>query len=251
MSDLAHNSPPVNDFGCIADVYDELVGWAPYGRWVDALAERMSTWGLGPGDWILDAACGTALSTLPWARMGYNVVGADISERMLRRARRRAREEGLELEFIRQDVTDLRPGRTFDAVICMHSGLDYLEDDADLRRAFRSMRGCLRRHGLLAFDKCLDVPEFYSEDYTENRSLSCGTAEFSYRWNRARRLFRQELVVRRDGVHGAPCTKVTYHLHATPPDRLSRWLEEAGFRELEAVGQFSILDPGMGIFRAV
>ncbi|MFO8008809.1 MAG: class I SAM-dependent methyltransferase [Candidatus Brocadiia bacterium] len=251
MSDQEYNCPPINDFGCIADVYDELVDWAPYGRWVDALESRLRTWGLAPGDWLLDAACGTGLSSLPWARRGYKVVGADVNERMLRRARRRALEEGLDVQFARQDVTDLRPPRTFDAVICMHSGLDYLDSDADLCRAFCSMRSCLRPDGLLAFDKCLDVPEFYSEDYTESRSLSCGTAEFSYRWDRGRRLFCQQLVVRRSAADAAARTEVTYHLHATPPDKLRRWLQKAGFEELEPVGQFSILDPGMGIFRAV
>ena len=58
----------LNDFDAIADVYDELVDWAPYELWVEELEKRLGRWGLGPGDRLLDAACGTGLSTLPWLR---------------------------------------------------------------------------------------------------------------------------------------------------------------------------------------
>ncbi|MGD2174348.1 MAG: class I SAM-dependent methyltransferase [Candidatus Brocadiaceae bacterium] len=242
---------PTNDFGCIADMYDELVAWAPYGKWVDELEERLLARGLRPGDSILDAACGTGLSAVPWARKGYRVVGADISRRMLRRARRRARDAGCRVEFIRQDVTELHTDRAFDAVICMHSGLDYILDSRDLRRAFACFRGCLRQGGLLAFDKCLDVPSFYREDYVETRDLPSGSAEFHYRWDRARRLFEQRCIVRRDDGPGPRRTEVVYHLRATVPSDLIAWLDEAGFETLDPVREFTVLDPGMGIFRAV
>lgn len=241
----------MNDFGCIADVYDQLVGWAPYKRWVEHLEGRLRTWGLGPGDAILDSACGTGLSTVPWALRGYEVVGADVSEQMLEVARRRAREAGCSIRFLRQNITDLHPGRLFRVVICMHSGLDYILEPTELRRAFRSVRGCLNPGGLFALDKCLDVPSFYKEDYAEMRQLDCGTAEFHYRWDRGRRLFEQRCVVRRDGGGEPTLTEVTFHLKATPPERLRTWLRQAGFEELEPVREFTVLDPGMGIFRAV
>jgi SAM-dependent methyltransferase len=242
---------PLNDFGAIADVYDELVDWAPYEMWVRRLERSLRRWGLKKGDWLLDAACGTGLSALPWLRRGYRVVGADASAPMLERARRRMEEAGYEVEFKLQDLLALEPGQAFDAAVCMHSGLDYLLEDAHLRRAFRSLRACLRPGGLLAFDKCLDEDAFYKEDRTDWRELSCGRAEFQYHWDRSRRLMEQQCTVFRERGPGPPRTVVVYHLKAAPADELIAIVEGAGFELLERPKTFQVTDPGMGIFRAV
>jgi len=241
----------INDFGCIADVYDQLVDWAPYEHWITGLEKRLRRWGLKPGDAILDAACGTGLSTVPWVERGYRVAGADGSAAMLERARERMREAGYEVELRLQNLLELDLGRTFDAAVCMHSGLDYILEDADLGQALRSLRGCLRTGGLLAFDKCLDEPAFYKEDYSDRRELSCGSAEFQYRWDRRNRLLEQRCTVYRDRGSGARRTTVVYHLKAVPPDKLVTMVEHAGFRVLERLKTFTVSDPGMGIFRAV
>ncbi|MFW6189339.1 MAG: class I SAM-dependent DNA methyltransferase [Planctomycetota bacterium] len=244
-------STELNDFSCIADVYDELVDWAPYGLWIDRLEEQLREHGLRRGHWILDAACGTGLSSLPWLKRGYRVVGVDHSEAMLRRARQRARRDGHRLPVVRQDLLELSLRREFDAALCIHSGLDYLLEEDELARALRSLRGCLRAGGLLAFDKCLDVPAFYQENYTDHRRLSCGTADFHYRWDRERRIMEQRCTVRRTDGGRPERTTVVYHLKATPPERLQRMLEEAGFETEEPVRPFKVTDPGFGVYRAV
>ena len=142
-------------------------------------------------------------------------------------------------------------GRTFDAAVCMHSGLDYILDDADLEMAFRSLRGCLRTGGLLAFDKCLDEPAFYRDDYSNWRRLSCGHAQFEYRWDRTRRLLEQRCTVTRTDGDGPPRTDVVFHLKAVAPDELTAMVLRSGFELVKAPRQFTVPDPGMGIFRAV
>jgi SAM-dependent methyltransferase len=241
----------VNDFGAIADVYDELVNWAPYEEWVAALQPRLARYGLAAGASLLDAACGTGLSMLPWLERGYRVVGVDASETMLARCRERLAAAGHGAELLRQDLLHLAPGRAFDAAICMHSGLDYLQDDADLAAAFRSLRGCLRPGGLLAFDKCLDEDDFYRRDYGERRLLSCGRVHMHYHWDRGARLMEQRCTVMRTRGRGPARTKVLFRLRSTSPDVLVRMVEEAGFELVEPLKQFTPSDPGMGIFRAV
>ena len=244
-------APNVNDFDAIADVYDELVDWAPYERWVAALERRLAQAGLARGAWVLDAACGTGLSTLPWLERGYRVVGVDASESMLQRCRQRLRSAGHQVELIRQDLLHLAPGHLFDAVVCMHSGLDYILDEGDLSAAFRSLRGCLERGGLLAFDKCLDEPAFYRKDYDERRDLSCGRVEFHYHWDRDRRLMEQRCTVMRERGGGSPRTEVIFRLRSVAPEALIALVRRAGFELVAAPRQFIPSDPGMGIFRAV
>ena len=240
-------SIPFNDFACIADVYDELVSWAPYEKWVGALEKRLRRRGMKKGDLLLDAACGTGLSLMPWLRRGYQIVGADACRPMLERAQARVQAGGYTAELMLQDLTALDVGRPVRVALCMHSGLDYILDEAKLAQAFRSLRGCLEEGGLLAFDKCLDTPDFYRDEYSDTRSISCGTAEFHYRWDRRRRLLEQSCVVTGNGRR----TEVLYHLKAIAPEQLDGMLAEAGFQMLEPVTTFHVPDPGMGIYRAV
>jgi ubiquinone/menaquinone biosynthesis C-methylase UbiE len=71
---------------------------------------------------ILDIACGSGTSAIVLAReFGCRVVGIDLSEKNLEKAKQRAKEEGLEdlLEFTYSDAEKIDfPNGTFDFVIC-------------------------------------------------------------------------------------------------------------------------------------
>ncbi len=70
---------------------------------------------------ILDAGCGSGRDALFYAREGFEVTGAEISENALRWARERAETEGLRLSLRRDDLaeTGLPPG-AFDASVAIH-----------------------------------------------------------------------------------------------------------------------------------
>ena len=69
-------------------------------RIVEALALR-------PRMRVLDVACGTGGVALRAARAGADVVGIDISADQLAKARRAAKEEGLEIQFDEGDCEAL------------------------------------------------------------------------------------------------------------------------------------------------
>ena len=242
----------LNDFDCIADVYDQLVSWAPYGRWVSDLTDRLRRYGFHEGQVVLDCACGTGLSTLPWVEHGCRVVGTDRSEGMLQQARSKLQGQDLSVTFVCQDVLELDLPFEFDAAICMHSGLDYILDLRRLAHAFTSMRRQLRPGGLLAFDKCLDEPGFYRAAYTDSRTIPAGEAVFEYSWDRKHKIFEQRCTVLRARPDGDPArTDVFHRMKPVALDDLIEMVESAGFETLEPPRQFRVSDPGMGIFRAV
>ena len=85
-----------------------------------------------PGSNILDVACGTGLVTFRAAALagqGGRVVGTDISEQMVTKARDRARGIGIaNVSFERMDAQDLKlPDGSFDIVLCA-LGLMYVPD---------------------------------------------------------------------------------------------------------------------------
>src|SRR4051794_38434863 len=72
---------------------------------------------LSRGAAILDVGCGTGRHSVELAKRGFKVTGLDLSEGMLKVARRRAEEAGVEVEFVQRDATDFSFDRSFDAAI--------------------------------------------------------------------------------------------------------------------------------------
>ncbi len=242
----------VNDFDLIAQFYDDLVSWAPYEIWTRDLTKQLRKFGLPDNARILDAACGTGLSTFPMARMGYDVTGIDISPAMLAPAREKAAAEDLRVKFDVGDMRDMNCKEIFKAVISMHSGLDYILELEALQRAFLNTRRLLEPGGLFAFDKCLDEPNFYKEPQRDTRELTNGHAVFYYRWYRKRRIFEQDCYIYYKDETGEKRTvHMTQHMLAVPLPELIEMVESAGFKTLKAPGRFTVADPGMGIFRAI
>src|SRR4051794_40607959 len=59
------------------------------------------------GQPILELACGTGRLTIPMAQRGFQMIGVDLHEGMLARARQKAIEQGVTIEFVQQDCTQL------------------------------------------------------------------------------------------------------------------------------------------------
>jgi SAM-dependent methyltransferase len=67
---------------------------------------------------VLDAGCGSGDNALHLASLGLSVLGVDVAETALARARLKAEELGLEVEFAYADALHLEElGRTFDTVL--------------------------------------------------------------------------------------------------------------------------------------
>src|SRR5262245_24935034 len=56
---------------------------------------------------VLDAGCGTGEHALFFAALGHRVVGIDLVDEAIRRARAKAAERGLAVEFLVKDATAL------------------------------------------------------------------------------------------------------------------------------------------------
>jgi cyclopropane fatty-acyl-phospholipid synthase-like methyltransferase len=112
----------------------------PQGHYV-AVAEQVKS----P---VLDAGCGTGEHALFFAARGHKVVGIDFVDEAIRRARRKAAERGLSVDFLVKDATALEGwGERFASVI--DSGLFHVFSDEDRRRYVRGLAQVLESGGQL------------------------------------------------------------------------------------------------------
>ena len=101
----------------------------------------------------MDAACGTGMHAIALAKRGYEVVGADVSQGMIDRARANAAESGVEARFERAGFGELAqacaPTGRYDALLCLGNSLPHALTAESLREATADFSACLRPGGLL------------------------------------------------------------------------------------------------------
>jgi len=99
--------------------------------------------GLSPKHRILDLCCGQGRHAIELARRGFKVTGVDRTAAFIQQAKEQSASEGLEVEWVVDDVRSFsRPG-AFDATLCLGQSFSYFDtkqdDEQFVRRAFDSL----------------------------------------------------------------------------------------------------------------
>ena len=99
---------------------------------------------------LLDCACGIGTQAIGFAQAGHRVVGSDLSPGAVARARREARQRGLNISFAVSDMTSLSEieNGAFDVAAVMDNALPHLTA-SQLAQALRAMNSKLKPDGLL------------------------------------------------------------------------------------------------------
>jgi SAM-dependent methyltransferase len=105
---------------------------------------------------VLDIGCGTGRVGTALAEHGFEVVGLDLSEPMLRIAEekrmRLPADVAHRLSFVRDDMSDFTLGKTFPLIITPFRSFQFMLTPAAQRAALASMRRHLRPDGVLILD---------------------------------------------------------------------------------------------------
>jgi SAM-dependent methyltransferase len=120
------------------------------------------------GGAALDLACGTGRFSIPLAKSGVEVVGGDISSSMLLRARDRAMEAGLEIDFVQLDMREFDlPGRQFGMIFIAANSILHLQDADEFRSCFKAVARHLKPGGVLIFDAFVTSMQILARDPAE------------------------------------------------------------------------------------
>lgn len=99
---------------------------------------------------VLDLTCGTGSQPLCFAKRGFDVVGSDINAKMLKIARAKAKQENLDIKFIKGDMRTTKAGQ-FDAVVTIFNAIGHLTK-SDFKKAIKNIHDNLNKNGLYIFD---------------------------------------------------------------------------------------------------
>lgn len=91
---------------------------------------------------ILELACGTGRISIPMAGEGFDVTGLDISGPMLDRAREKAADAGVSVDWVEADCRDFDLGRKYGLVILAFNALAHIHD----HESIDGFLGCVRAH---------------------------------------------------------------------------------------------------------
>jgi SAM-dependent methyltransferase len=170
---------PSAEYDAFAPHYDEFTSGSDYARWTDHVLEHARAHGL-TGRTLLDLACGTGNSFLPFMNRGFEVVGVDASGAMLAEAACKAPHARLVLS----DLRELPLLGRFDLVTCFDDSLNYLPAEPDLRAAFRSIAANLAACGLTVFD--LNTLNAYRTTFARDSVRDCDDGRvFAWRSRRS------------------------------------------------------------------
>ncbi|MEW5895834.1 MAG: class I SAM-dependent methyltransferase [Candidatus Omnitrophota bacterium] len=135
---------------------------------------------------IIDIGCGTGRHAIELTKRGYNVTGVDLSGNQIKRAKEKAQEAGVTIDFQTQDARNLPFDGEFDlAIMLCEGGFSLMETDemnfAILKSAARALNG----QGKLIFTTLNglfplfhSVSEFYKSAAQKDGQSQCKECSF-------------------------------------------------------------------------
>ncbi len=129
---------------------------------------------------VIDIGCGTGRHTIELTKRGYDVTGIDLSSALLKRAREKAGDQGVEVDFQKQDARNLPFEAEFDlAIMLCEAGFSLMETDEMNYEILKNATKALKGDGKLIFTTLNGLfPLFHSvKEFYESMDKE-GNAEY-------------------------------------------------------------------------
>jgi len=157
-------------YGKFAYIYDRFAREKMYEKQLEYLESIFRKFNFVPKK-ILDLACGTGTFLIHLNKRGYDVVGIDASEDMLKVAKNKIKKINLEIPLFHKDMRNFSLKWKIDCVTCLYDSLNNLNTVSDLKKTFKCVNNSLNKKGLFIFDVNTEyfIKNFFCQ--TEARDL--------------------------------------------------------------------------------
>jgi 2-polyprenyl-3-methyl-5-hydroxy-6-metoxy-1,4-benzoquinol methylase len=235
-----------------ADLFLKMLNqrWALTEELASGMAKLLADHGIASGS-VLDLCCGNGRISIRLAKKGFKVVGVDMSEALLRDARKKAKEHKVSnsVTFLQGDVRRLKKilkgvKQPFDVVVNAWTSVGYSSQEDDLS-VFRQARE-LSREGAILF-----VTETMHSEYLSLKFVPTGCSEIEDMVLMENRKYepitqRQETTwtfYRKKGNDLKFIDAVTIKLHTYSLGELAAILKKAGWKTIATYGSLITLQP--------
>ena len=214
-------------YGCFADVYDVLTSNIDYdalaGYYDGIIMSNAKKRGI-----LLDLACGTGSMSRRFSRLGYDVIGVDLSGDMLSFAKEKPHDG---IEYLCQDMTSLDLFGTVDVTVCALDSINHLENEQDILSCFKSVSLFTDPDGLFLFD--MNTVRKHREVLADNTFVYDTDGAYCV-WQNfyEKELDRVDILLdiftqNKDGTFSRSCEE--FSEIALPCDTVCKLLSQAGF----------------------
>ncbi len=228
--------PGQGEFDGVAAYYDELMRTVPYAGWVEYIERILRRWQHRPAT-VLDLACGTGRVGSEMVKRGYKVLGADLSEPMVRAcARQQPPLRALVCDASQMSIAD----DSFDLIVCLYDSLNYILQPEKLAEALTDAHRILKPGGLFVFDMNTEYALAIGL-FTQSNLNSDDPLQYSWEahWNPKTRICKVDMLFYWNGVAGQKHFRETHYQRAYEADEVLSMLRMAGFKAFEVYSAFT------------
>jgi 2-polyprenyl-3-methyl-5-hydroxy-6-metoxy-1,4-benzoquinol methylase len=183
---------------------------------------------------ILDIGCGTGRHAIELAKRGYSVTGVDLSESQLNRAKQKAEDAKVKVDFQIADARKLDFKNEFEAVIMICEGAFSLMETDEMNFAILENAAKALKDGGMIILTTLNVlfPLYHSvKDFMEQKTVDGKNFDFTFDLMTFRDFHSYETVDDKGVAMKLDCNERYY-----APSEMSWLLKTVGFKKIEIFG---------------
>lgn len=172
-----------------------------------AEVEAMAGWlQLPRGAKVFDLCCGMGRHSLALQGLGFQVTGMDLSEALLREARKKDKQQ--KIQWLQGDMREVPlPSGNFDAVVNLFTSFGYFNEDDQNRKVLQEMERVLKPGGKFIIDFL--NPDFVTAHLVPRSSRTEGHLQIEETRKVEQQTVQKKIVIQQIGA--APETARTYY----------------------------------------
>ncbi|MDZ5473731.1 methyltransferase domain-containing protein [Bacillus sp. 31A1R] len=223
------------------DLYDvENDGWNEDTLFIEQWAKKQE-------GMVIDLACGTGRTAIPLAKQGISVIGVDLHEGMLNKAREKSEQQNLSIKWVNQDITELQLDVKSSLIYMVGNSFQHFLTNESQNLLFSSVSNHLLDNGLFIFntrfpskDELMQPEtEEYWRSYTDhlNRHVEVSTIA---KYNSILQI-QDYITIRRfkEASGQIAETRSSISLRYTYPQEMDRLLDKHGFEVVNVYQDFN------------
>ena len=224
-----------------AEVYDEMMDNIPYLEWEAYLLQLLYMNNVKPDGRIIELGCGTGTMTALLSEIGLDISGIDLSEDMLKIARKKHPE----ITFAMADMREFTLEQKADAMISIADSMNYMRNVDELTRVFKCVRDALSPGGVFIFDL---KTEFFFKHIVADRTYRGRGKGFTYVWansyNEDEKYHLYDVTIKRKGPDRKTVTHKEIHRQQVFTGKdIKKAAQAAGFTKARVYGNMKLEKP--------